>query len=67
MGESLFNADVGVVLFIVNLEIALLGPADVTIGHTLSVFLRETLGGMVLGTTLGLGTAGCCIPSTITM
>lgn len=57
VGESLLNDGVGMVLFVVTLEMALLGPADVTIGHALSVFLRETLGGLVLGTTLGLGTA----------
>ena len=57
VGESLFNDGVGVVLFVVTLEIALLGPADVTIGHALTIFMRETLGGLLLGTTLGLGTA----------
>ena len=57
VGESLFNDGVGVVLFVVTLEMALLGPGDMTIGHALSIFLRETLGGLVLGTMLGLGTA----------
>ena len=57
VGESLFNDGVGVVLFVVALEVALLGPGDVTLGHALSIFLRETLGGLLLGTSLGLGTA----------
>ena len=57
VGESLFNDGVGVVLFVVTLEVALLGPGDVTLGHVLSIFVRETVGGLALGTGLGLGTA----------
>ena len=45
------------VLFVVTLEVALLGPQDFTLTHALSVFARETLGGLVLGTALGLGAA----------
>ncbi|MBU6121281.1 cation:proton antiporter [Hymenobacter siberiensis] len=56
VGESLFNDGVGVVLFVVTLEVALLGPGDVTLSHALGIFLRETVGGLVLGTMLGLGT-----------
>ena len=58
VGESLFNDGVGVVLFVVTLEVALLGPGDGTLSHALGVFVRETVGGLALGTALGLGTAG---------
>jgi CPA1 family monovalent cation:H+ antiporter len=57
VGESLFNDGVGVVLFVVTLEIALLGPGEMTISHALSLFLREAVGGLALGTALGMGTA----------
>ena len=57
VGESLFNDGVGVVLFVVTLEVALLGPGDVTLSHALGIFLRETVGGLALGTALGLGAA----------
>ena len=56
VGESLFNDGVGVVLFVVTLEVALLGPGDVTLSHALGIFFRETVGGLALGTALGLGT-----------
>ncbi|RZK60894.1 MAG: sodium:proton antiporter [Hymenobacter sp.] len=57
VGESLFNDGVGVVLFVVLLEITQLGPQQVTVGHALAVFLQEAVGGLALGAALGLGAA----------
>jgi len=57
VGESLFNDGVGVVLFVVIMEVAQFGPQEVTVGHALAVFMQEAVGGLALGTALGLGAA----------
>ncbi|TVQ89471.1 MAG: sodium:proton antiporter [Chromatiaceae bacterium] len=46
-GESLFNDGVAVVLFLVLLEIAI--GVDMTLTDILGMFLREALGGLLLG------------------
>ena len=58
VGESLFNDGVGVVIFITLLRVAEMGTANTTASHTLLVFAQEAGGGILLGTALGLGTAG---------
>ena len=51
-GESLFNDGIGVVAFLILLEIAL-GTHPVSAGHVGMLFFQEVMGGAVLGSAIG--------------
>lgn len=53
VGESLFNDGIGVVVFITLLSIINQGIDSVTISDVLILFLREAVGGVVLGLLIG--------------
>jgi CPA1 family monovalent cation:H+ antiporter len=52
-GESLFNDGIGVVVFIVILEL-ITGGHEVTAANILTLFAMETIGGILFGLVLGL-------------
>ena len=51
-GESLFNDGVGVVIFLVILEIAT-GAHELSAGHVVTLFIQEVIGGAIFGFAIG--------------
>ncbi len=52
-GEALFNDGIGVVVFLIILELAL-GGHEITLGRVALLFLEEAVGGAVLGLAIGV-------------
>ena len=52
-GEALFNDGIGVVVFLIILELAL-GGHEITLGRVTLLFLKEAVGGAVLGLVIGV-------------
>lgn len=52
-GESLFNDGMSLVLFITFYELAKIGIDNITLWDIIWLFLRETIGGVLLGIALG--------------
>ena len=55
IGESLFNDGVGIVVFLTILEIMETGTEMFTVGSIAVLFIREAIGGILLGVALGYG------------
>ena len=66
VGESLFNDGVGMVLFVVTLEVALMGPQDFTQTHVLAVLRGRRWAGWPWARPWGWLRPGCCAPLTTT-
>ena len=61
-GESLFNDGVGIVVFVVLVELAT-GTHAPTMGHVAALFAQEAVGGIILG--VGLGALACWLLKSI--